>query len=408
MRIEVTERGVVIVGAGQGGFQAAASLRQEGYEAPITLVGDEPGLPYQRPPLSKAYLKDGDAERLALRPAAFYETEEITVLPGVRATRIEREGHLVELADGRRLPYDKLILATGSRNRSLPVAGGGLEGVVELRTLADAQALRARLPGVTRAIVVGGGFIGLEFAAVARGLGVEVTVIEAAERVMSRVVSPPVSEHFHALHRALGVDLRLRVMAAEILGDGRRATGVRLSDGTEIAGDLVVVAVGIVPSVELAQEAGLACADGILVDAELRTSDPDIFAIGDCVAFVPHGRGDRLRLESVQNAVDGARAVAATICGRPTPLTAVPWFWSDQGTAKLQIAGLTHHADRHEVVERGDGKLCVFCFRGGRLVGVETVNSPADHMAARKLLAARADVTPAELEAVEWRPKALL
>ena len=404
----MAERGVVIVGAGQGGFQAAASLRQEGYEGPVTLIGNEPGLPYQRPPLSKDYLKDGDADRLALRPAAFYETAGIDVLSDVGASRIDRDGRHVELSDGRTLRYDKLILATGSRNRKLPVPGADLQGVVELRTLADAQALRARLPQVRHAIVIGGGFIGLEFAAVARSFGVEVTVIEAAERVMSRVVSPATSEHFHALHRDLGVELRLGATAAEILGDGGRATDVRLSDGTEVAGDLVVVAVGIVPNVELAEEAGLDCANGIVVDAELRTSDPDIFAIGDCVSFVPHGRADRLRLESVQNAVDGARAVAATICGRPTPLTAVPWFWSDQATAKLQIAGLTHDSDRHEVVPRGEGKLCVFCFREGRLVGLETVNAPADHMAARKLLAARTDVTPAELEAADWRLKALL
>jgi 3-phenylpropionate/trans-cinnamate dioxygenase ferredoxin reductase subunit len=405
----VTERGVVIVGAGQGGFQAAASLRQEGYEGPVTLVGDEPGLPYQRPPLSKAYLKDGDADRLNLRPAAFYETARIEVLTGVRAARIDREGRSVELTDGRNLRWDRLVLATGSRNRSLPIPGAGLGGVAALRTLADARALRERMPGVSRAIVIGGGFIGLEFAAVARGLGVEVTVLEAAPRAMSRVVSEATSGFFHALHRELGTDLRLESAAAGILSDdGTRASGVRLADGTEVAGNLVVIAVGIVPNVELAEAAGLACANGIVVDAELRTSDPDVFAIGDCVSFVPHGRSDRLRLESVQNAVDGARAVAATIAGRPTPLTAVPWFWSDQAQAKLQIAGLAHDADGHEVVNRGEGKLCVFCFREGRLVGVETVNSPADHMAARKLLGVRNDLTAGDLRGVDWRLKELI
>ena len=404
----MAERGIVIVGGGQGGFQAAASLRQEGYEGPVTIVGDEPGLPYQRPPLSKAYLKDGNSERLALRPAAFYESGRIEVISGVPATRIDRGARTVELADERSFAWDKLILATGSRNRRLPVPGADLDGVVELRTLADAKALRERMTSVRRAIVIGGGFIGLEFAAVARGLGVEVMVLEAAPRVMSRVVSPALSEHFHALHARLGVTLRLSAAAAEIVGDGNRATGVRLADGTELAGDLVVVAVGIVPNVELAEAAGLDCANGVLVDDKLRTSDRDIFAIGDCVAFVPHGRTERLRLESVQNAVDGARAVAATICGRPTPLTAVPWFWSDQAPAKLQIAGLTHDSDRREVVERGDGKLCVFCFRSGRLVGVETVNSAADHMAARKVLATRHDVTPEEVAAAGWQLKDLM
>ena len=408
-RGRVAERGIVIVGAGQGGFQAAASLRQEGYEGPVTLVGDEPGLPYQRPPLSKAYLKDGDPDRLALRPAAFYETGAIEVLSGVGVTRIDREGHRVQLSDGRSLPWDKLILATGSRNRGLSLPGAELDGVVELRTLADAQVLRRRMPEVGDVIVIGGGFIGLEFAAVARSFGVEVTVLEAAPRVMSRVVSAATSDFFHALHAGLGVHIRLGATAAEILSkDGTRISGVRLSDGAEVAGDLVVIAVGIVPNVELAEAAGLDCDNGILVDAELRTSDPDIFAIGDCVSFVPRGRADRLRLESVQNAVDGARAVAATICGQPTPLTAVPWFWSDQATAKLQIAGLAHDADAHEAVDRGQGKLCVFCYRDGRLVGVETVNSPADHMAARKVLAARDDVTADELRAAGWRLKELM
>ncbi len=404
----MSERGIVIVGAGQGGFQVAASLRQEGYAGPVTLVGDEPGLPYQRPPLSKAYLQDGDAARLALRPAAFYESGRIDYLPALRAEAIDRRSRTAELSDGRRLSYDKLVLATGSRNRKLKIPGIELDGVVELRTLADAQGLRQRIAGVHRAIVIGGGFIGLEFAAVARGLGAKVTVLEAAPRVMSRVVSAQMSEHFRLLHVELGVKVMLRATASEIVGEDGRAVAVRLADGSEVAGDLVVVAVGVVPNVELAESAGIECADGIVVDAELRTCDPDIFAIGDCVSFVPHGRVERLRLESVQNAVDGARAVAATICGRPTQMTAVPWFWSDQATAKLQIAGLSHDFDSHEVISRGPGKVCVFCFREGRFVGLETVNSPADHMAARKVLADDVPVTRGELAAADWQLKAFL
>lgn len=405
----MTEAGVIIVGAGQGGFQAAASLRQNGYASPITLIGEEPGLPYQRPPLSKAYLKDGDAERLALRPASFYESEGVTLVPGVKVTEIDRAGRQVELSDGQHLSWDKLILATGSRNRTLPVPGATLDGIVDIRTLADVQDIRARMPQVQRAIVIGGGFIGLEFAAVAAGFGTDVTVLEAAPRVMSRVISPAASEFFHDLHAGLGVSVQLNAMASEILSeDGVHASGVRLADGREIAGDLIVIAVGIVPNVELAEGAGLACDNGILVDAELRTSDPDIFALGDCVSFVPNGRDERLRLESVQNAVDGARAIAATICGTPMRLTAVPWFWSDQASAKLQIAGLTHDADAHEVVDRGAGKLCVFCFRDGVFTGLETVNSPADHMGARKILAQRSDVTRDEVAGVDWRLKDLL
>jgi 3-phenylpropionate/trans-cinnamate dioxygenase ferredoxin reductase subunit len=402
----LAERGIVIVGAGQGGFQVAASLRQEGYEAPITLIGDEPGLPYQRPPLSKAYLKDGDASRLSLRPAAFYEAGGIELLSGAHVDRIDRAAHAVNLSDGRSFHWDKLVLATGSRNRKLPIWGVELDGVVELRTLDDAQALRRRMPSVKRAIVVGGGFIGLEFAAVASGFGVDVTVLEAAPRVMSRIVSPATSEHFQALHAQLGVNLMLGAMAVEIMTDnGDHASGVTLSDGTRVMGDLIVIAVGIVPNTELAEAAGLACHDGIIVDAELRTTDPDIFAIGDCASFVPHRRVDRLRLESVQNAVDGARAVATTICGRPTPLTAVPWFWSDQASAKLQIAGLTHDSNHHELADRGDGKLCVFCFREGRFAGLETVNSPADHMAARKVLALQRDLTREDMESAGWQLK---
>jgi 3-phenylpropionate/trans-cinnamate dioxygenase ferredoxin reductase subunit len=404
----VSGQGVVIVGAGQGGFQTALSLRQEGYAGPVTLIGDEPGLPYQRPPLSKAYLKDGDAARLALRQAAFYADEGIQLITGRRVTLIDRDGRAVELDDGRRIGWDRLVLAVGACNRRLPLPGAELDGVVELRTLADAEVLRERMTSARRVVVIGGGFIGLEFAAVARERRVEVTVLEAASRVMSRAVSPATSAFSHDLHAALGADLRLGAAAAAILADGGAAAGVRTGDGEAIAGDLVIVAVGVAPNVELAAAAGLDCGDGVVVDEMLRTCDRDIFAIGDCVSFVPRGRGDRLRLESVQNAVDGARAVAATLAGRPTPLTAVPWFWSDQATAKLQIAGLTHDADRHVPIDRGPGKLCVACFRQGRFAGLETVNSPGDHMAARRLLAARDDVTEAELDAAGWRLKALL
>jgi 3-phenylpropionate/trans-cinnamate dioxygenase ferredoxin reductase subunit len=404
----VSAGGIVIVGAGQGGFQVAQSLRQEGHAGPVTLIGEEPGLPYQRPPLSKAYLKDGDAGRLALRQAAFYADERIELVTGRRVTRIDRGGRAVELDDGRHIGWERLVLATGARNRRLRLPGAELDGIVELRTLADAGRLRERMAAARHAVVVGGGFIGLEFAAVARERRLDVTVLEAAPRVMARAVSPATSAFFHALHAALGADLRLGTSAAAFLADGGAVAGVRTARGEEIAGDLVIVAVGVVPNVDVAAAAGLDCADGVRVDEMLRTSDPGIFAIGDCVSFVPYGRKERLRLESVQNAVDGARAVATTLAGRPTPMTAVPWFWSDQATAKLQIAGLTHDADRHVAVDRGPGKLYVAGFREGRFAGLETVNSPADHMAARRLLAARDDLTEAELEAAGWRLKALL
>ena len=375
---------VVVIGTGQGGFQLAASLRQEGFAGPVTLIGEEPGLPYQRPPLSKAYMADGDAERLLLKPAGFYDRSDLTLIDGTRATRIDRDARVVRTADGTAHPYDHLVLATGARAFRPPVPGLDDDGVVELRTLADAARLRDRLARTRRAIVVGGGFIGLEFAAMARAAGVAVTVLEAAPRLMARAVSPALSEWFLAAHLEMGTEV---LLGAAVQGVEPGA-GVRLTDGRLIAGDLVLAATGVRPNAELAAEAGLRVENGVVVDARLLTSDPAISALGDCAAF-PLVDGSRVRLESVQAAVDHARHIARRLArGEAADYAALPWFWSDQGRHKLQIAGLGTGADEVLPLPQAEGQAVVLLFRDGHLAGVETVNAPAQHMAARKLVGA--------------------
>ena len=389
---------VVIVGTGQGGFQAALSLRELGFTGRVVLLGDERELPYQRPPLSKAYLTGkADPEGILLRPERFYAEHQLDLRVGERAAAIDRGARQVVLTSGERLPYDHLVLATGARNRALAMPGDGLDGMFQLRSLAEAEALRRRLDRVQRVAVVGAGFIGLEFAAVAAQRGLAVTVIEAASRVMARAVSEPVSEFFRVAHERLDVGFVLGAAVVEIIAAGGRVTGVATAEGQHVPADLVLVGIGVLPNTGLAAEAGLTIANGILVDEHLLTRDPAISAIGDCAAFPCHHAADcgAVRLESVQNAVDQARCVAARLLGRPAPYTSLPWFWSEQGPLKLQIAGL---ATPHEqTVLRGDpeqGGFSVFCFRGPRLAGVESVNRPLDHMLARKLLASGAGLTP--------------
>lgn len=377
---------IVIIGAGQGGLQMAASLRQEGFEGRLTLVGDEPGLPYQRPPLSKAYMAKGDPAALVLKPDSFFEKSNITLLHTTRATAIDRAARRVLLETGTALDYDHLILATGTRNLMPPITGIHAAGVLSLRTLAHAEALRSAMASTRHAIVIGGGFIGLEFAAVARKAGVAVTVLEAAGRLMSRAVSPAMSEAFLQMHTAMGTDVRLNARAAEIISDSDgRAVGVSLTDGTKIDGDLVLVAAGVVPNTELAAEAGLEIRNGVLVDGLLRTSDPAISALGDVCAFPLQGIS--ARLESVQAAVDHARHIARVLLkGETGDYAAIPWFWSDQADWKLQIAGFAHDADEDVVLPRPDCAPLVLRFSKGRLAAVETVNEAGSHMAGRSLL----------------------
>lgn len=378
---------IVIVGAGQGGMQAAMSLRQDGLTGNITLIGEEPGLPYQRPPLSKAYMADGIADRLILRPTSFFERSKIDYRDGVRVTQIDRERKSVTLSNGENITYAHLILATGAANWAPPIAGINAPGVFQLRTLEDATALRNKMASTKRAVVIGGGFIGLEFAAMARDAGVEVTVVEAGPRLMARAISPAMSRWFLDLHHSQGTKIILGTAASSVrVDDAGEANGVILSDGTVIDGSLVLVAAGVRPSVELAEQAGLSCNDGVIVDGRLLTSDPAISALGDCARF-PLPDGGTVRLESVQAAVDHARHIARRLAkGEDAPYSALPWFWSDQGKIKLQIVGIGAGADRHEQTTTPAGEPVVLAFNNDTLIAVETVNAAGVHMAARRLI----------------------
>ena len=402
--------GTVIIGAGQGGYQVAASLREAGYEAPVTIVGDEPVAPYQRPPLSKAYLLgEMTPDRLMLRPESFYETRKIDLLLGDRVSQIDRAAARIHLASGSSLSYDHLVLAIGARNRLLPLEGAGLDGVMYLRTLAESDAIHARFEAAKTIVVIGAGFIGLELAAVASKYGKEVHVIEALPRVMSRAVSQAISQFYAEAHAGWGTTMHLNARLEKIDGKGGRVTGVTLSDGRTIAADLVLVGIGIVPNVELAEAAGLKTDNGIVVDKHLVTGDVAISAIGDCAAFPDPATHKHIRLESVQNAVDQARCVAKQITGNAEVYNAVPWFWSDQRDLKLQMVGLTNGCD-HTVI-RGDiaaRAFSVFCFQGEKLLGIESVNRAADHMFGRRLLAANESVTPDEAADLSFDLKARL
>jgi len=390
--------GTVIVGTGQAGFQTAASLRSEGYADPITLIGEEPHIPYNRPPLSKGFvLGTQDAESIELRPVNFYKTHQINLLCGERVVGISRAEKQIEIASGGNLSYDSLVLAVGASNRRLPVSGGDLDGVLYLRSLAEAIFIKKRIEEAQRIVVIGGGFIGLELAAVAGALGKNVTVIEALPRVMARVVAPIISEFFRELHTSRGVKILCGATVAEIRGANGSVKEVVVSDGSVYETDLVLVGIGVVPNIELARDAGLAISNGIAVDEYLQTEDKNIFAIGDCAEFPNAFAGGRVRLESVQNAADQAQCIAKTITGRPTKYNSLPWFWTDQYEIKLQMAGIS--AGHDLVVTRGNAearKLSVFYFRNGKLIAVDSINRPVDHMIGRKLIASGASLTPEE------------
>jgi 3-phenylpropionate/trans-cinnamate dioxygenase ferredoxin reductase subunit len=405
----MTQGPVVIVGAGHAGFQVAASLRQHGFAGRICLLNDEAHLPYQRPPLSKAYLKgEGRPDSLMFRPDKFYRDQAIELM-AERAVAIDRGARTVRLASGAALEYWHLVLATGARNRLLDIPNAGLDDVRYLRTLDESEALRQRIAPGQRVVVIGAGFIGLEFAATARTKGLEVDVLELGTRVMARAVTAEISEYFQARHSAAGIRIHLGVQATAIEGDAGRVTGVSLSDGRHIPADLVVVGVGVLPNAELAAEAGLQVAAGIIVDAQLLTSDPDISAIGDCALYASRRFGASLRLESVQNATDHARCVAARLTGKAEAYDGLPWFWSDQGADKLQMVGLTTGYDR--VVVRGDpgqGAFSAFCYKSGQLLGIESVNRAGDHMFGRRLLAANGSITPEQAADTGFDLKAAL
>ncbi len=399
---------VAIIGGGQAGFQAAASLREFGFDGHVHLYGDEPYLPYQRPPLSKTYLKeDVPPDKVFLRPERFFAEKNIVCRTGARVESIGRTARTLTLANGEQARWDWLVLATGVVNRRLPVPGAELDGVVMLRGIDDAHAIRPRLRTARRIVIVGGGVIGLEVAAVVRGAGIETTIVELGDRLAGRIGSAALSDYFLQYHRGIGSNVLLNAGVSRIEGSDGKVAVAHVSSGEAVPCDLVLVAIGVAPNVELAKAAGLALEDGIVVDANMRTSNASILAAGDCTRFMsPHGSLSRVRLESVQNAIDQGKCAAETIVGRPRAYDALPWFWSDQGMLKLQIAGLT--AGHDVTVVKADpvkGTMAVYCFAGGNLIGVECVNRPADFMAARRVLSARKaiHVTDVEREGFELK-----
>lgn len=388
--------GTVIIGTGQAGFQAAASLRSEGYEEPIILIGEEPHIPYQRPPLSKGFpLGEQDFESIQLRPEKFYQDHRIDLAVGKRVTAVDRAARKIRLESGAHIPYDKLVLAVGARNRKLAVKGAELDGVVYLRSLEEAIAVKKRLESAREIVVIGGGFIGLEIAAVACTLRKSVTVLEALPRLMSRVVAPIISDFFRELHSSRGVKIICGATVSEISGSGDKVQKVVLRDGTAYPADLVMVGVGVTPNLELAQDAGLSIANGIAVNEYLETTDENIYAVGDCAEHECVFAGARVRLESVQNAAEQAQRVATTIAGRRGCYRALPWFWTDQFDIKLQMVGISQGHD--QIIMRGNAecrKLSVFYFKHDRLVAIDSINRPLDHMIGRKLIAGGVPLTP--------------
>jgi 3-phenylpropionate/trans-cinnamate dioxygenase ferredoxin reductase subunit len=377
----------VVIGAGQAGASLVAKLRKNGFDGEITLIGEEPIAPYQRPPLSKGYLLGEMAlERLFLRPESFYADQNITLRLGAPVTAIDPAAKTVTVGDAT-ISYDQLALTTGSEPRRLPAAiGGDLEGVFVVRTLADVDAMATSVRDGARALIVGGGYIGLEAAAVARKCGVDVTLVEMSDRILQRVACPETSDFFRDLHRAHGVDIREGVGLDRLTGTGGRVSGAVLTDGTALQVDFVVVGVGIVPSTTLAEKAGLAIENGIKVDEHGRSSDPAIWAAGDCACF-PY-QGGRLRLESVPNAIDQAECVADNMMGADQPYVPRPWFWSDQYDVKLQIAGLNTGYDR-VVTRKGDkGAVSFWYFAGDRLLAVDAMNDPRAYMIGKRLIEA--------------------
>jgi 3-phenylpropionate/trans-cinnamate dioxygenase ferredoxin reductase component len=391
--------GLVIVGGCYAGFNVAASARASGYSDAITVLSDEGELPYQRPPLSKGFLLDTVAEgALPLRASQFYRDHAVEVLLNHRASSIDRAGKRVVTDSGLEVPYSTLVLTVGARARALNVAGCELDGVVSLRSLADARALRERIDTVRTAVVIGGGFIGLEVAAVLASSMKHVTVIEAQDRLLARSATARLSSYVAGLHRSKGVGLKLGVLPEQILGVDGRVRSVRCDDGAVVPADIVIVAVGIVPNVEIAKAAGLPCNNGIVVDRFTRTADEAILAAGDCTCHPNPFAGAIIRLESVQNAVDQAKVAGACVAGHSRPYEGVPWFWSDQFDCKLQMSGLATGSDTHAV--RGsleEGRFSLYHFRSGQLVAVESANHPADQIVARKLIAGKVPVTPEQV-----------
>lgn len=402
---------VVVAGAGQAGLQLVMSLIAEGFDGHIALIGDELALPYQRPPLSKRFLGEGMASAdLELRPRAFYDEHGVRLILGDAVVRLDRAARRLTLRSGRQVSYGKLVVATGARARRLPQTWSTLANVHCLRTSCDAEALRAALAADGDLVVIGGGFLGLEVAAAAAARGKPAHIIEAADRLLARSASPVVSQTFADLHRSSGVAVHLgaRIEDAEIAGN--RVTALRLGDGDKVSCGTVLIAIGVTPNIEVFTDAGLATDNGLIVDSRLMTRDPDIFAIGDCASYPsPADASARLRVESVQTALDHAKHVAREIVGKQGAYRQTPIFWTEQYATRLQVAGIT--ADATQMVVRGDvaaQRYSNYLFRTGQLVAVESVNAPADHMMARKLFARGLLPTPAQLADPAFFPSSLL
>ncbi len=402
--------GVVIVGAGQAGYKCAESLRSEGYGKPITLIGAEKHFPYQRPPLSKAYMKgEMDAERLKFRADGYYADHDLKLVTGTKVTGIDKDARNVQLRGGKTLPYEYLVLACGSVLRKLSLAGAELDGVCSLQSLEDAGRIAQKLSQTEDVVVIGAGFIGLEFAAVARSLGKKVTVLEAGTRVMARAVSPGISAWYLDLHASKGVNIICNAVVQEIRGENGKVNAVSLADGTVYEAGLVIVGIGANANTALAQEAGLTCKEGIVVDAHCRTSDKHILAAGDCTRFVHPFNGQSLRLESVQNAIDQARTAASAITGKNIPYDVVPWFWSDQYEIKLQMVGLAQGCD--DEILRGDMKsnaFSIYHYRGENLRAIDCINRPGEAILGRRLLGAGISPTKAQAADTGFNLKSLM
>lgn len=393
----MTER-TVIAGAGHAAGQVVATLKQLKYAGQIVLVGDEDYLPYQRPPLSKKFLAGAmPAERLHFKPASFYDEPNIEIRLRTRITTIDRDNKSVHTEGGERIFYDKLVLALGSRARRLRIDGADLAGVHYLRSIADVDDIRSELNHYRRTVIIGAGYIGLEVAAVMQQQGLDVTVVELADRVMSRVVSPEISDFYQIEHTNQGVKLRLSTGVSAFRGD-KRIASVETTNGEQIPADFVVVGIGIVANTELAASAGLTVDNGIVVNDQCETSDPAVYAVGDCTAHPNAIYNRQLRLESVHNALEQAKTAAANICGKETHYSQVPWFWSDQYDLKLQIAGLSEGYD--EIVIRGnpaDRSFACLYLKNGQLIATDAVNAPREFVQSKGLIASHAKIDPARL-----------
>jgi 3-phenylpropionate/trans-cinnamate dioxygenase ferredoxin reductase subunit len=398
---------IIIAGAGHAAGQVSVSLRQGGFDGQIIMIGEEPYLPYQRPPLSKKYLAgELELDRLLLRQQKFYDEHDVDVRVSTRVDQIDRSNQSVTLSTGEQLGYDRLVIAIGSQVRKIDLPGVDLAGVHYLRTIDDVRAMQPDFQPGKNLIVIGAGYIGLEVAAVAVTRGLNVTVREMADRVMNRVVCPEVSAFFEKVHREAGVDIRCnRNPNSELLGDGH-VEALRAADGQEFPVDMVCIGVGILPTTDIAEAAGIECDNGVLVDEFCRTSDPNILAVGDCTNHPNSLLGRRLRLESVHNAQEQAKTAAATICGQLKPYAQIPWFWSDQYDLKLQIVGLAGTHD--QVVLRGnpdDRSFAAFYMEGDRLVAVDAINRAREFMLSKKLIAQGARLDPEILadESIEFK-----